>query len=216
MALGLHNALFAMTGTGLQQYIPKVYLSASGRESVQNVDLKEPWESRPCLKSCHDEEAAGFKTMNFLAGPCGLRVYPEPEGSHPQWNDFLRALNEAALKPALLKGTLLCNWTRGPFGSGAHQCRLADAALDLMEKKGDDPQYMGVMSEQIMRDRCLQEPPGISKDEWISICEHRIPKARGKAWFGIRDSFSILDTNWTVLSETVEHIATLEKMMKDA
>lgn len=214
MALGLHNSLYAMTGAGLDRFVPKDYLTAGGHRSVQNIQLSEDVDTRPMLKSCMDEEACGFKAMNFLAGPCGLRVYPEPEGSHPQWNDFLRAITEAQLKPTLLKATLLCNWTRGPFGSGTNQCRLADSASDLMSRKGTDVDYMAHMNELIMKDRGLTEFHGITPEEWIKICEKRIPKARGKAWFGICDSFSQLDRNWTILSETVTHIATLQRLLK--
>ena len=214
MALGLHNSLYAMTGAGLDRFVRKDYLTAGGLGSVQNIQLSEDVDTRPMLKSCMDEEACGFKAMNFLAGPCGLRVYPEPEGSHPQWNDFLRAITEAQLKPTLLKATLLCNWTRGPFGSGTNQCRLADAASDFMSRKGTDVDYMAHMNELIMKDRGLTEFHGITPEEWINICEKRIPKARGKAWFGICDSFSQLDRNWTILSETVTHIATLQRLLR--
>ena len=127
MAKGLHNALHTLTGRGLDRFQPSQALEAAGVSSVTNVEL-ERWAQRPFLKSTHDEEATGFKMMNFLAGPCGLRVLPEPEGSHPMWNDFLNCVNYAGLKPVLLKATLLCNWSRGPFSSGTHQGRLVDAA----------------------------------------------------------------------------------------
>ena len=135
MALGLRNCLLAMVGKGLQEYIPKDFVGIRGQKSL-DVALSVPWSDRPTLKSCMDEEAVGFKMMNFLAGPCGLRVYPEPEGSHPMWNNFLSAIDQSNLKAVLLKATLFVNWTRGPFGSGAHQCRLTDAAKHLMESKG--------------------------------------------------------------------------------
>ena len=127
LAKGLHQTFYALVGRGLEQFQPEVVLEANGIKSVTDITLKS-WSERPCMKSIHDEEATGFKMVNFLAGPCGLRVYPEPEGSHPMWNDFLRSIAEADLKPVLLKASLLCNWTRGPFGSGTHQCKLSDAA----------------------------------------------------------------------------------------
>ena len=102
MAKGLHNALHTLTGRGLDRFQPSQALEAAGVSSVTNVEL-ERWAQRPFLKSTHDEEATGFKMMNFLAGPCGLRVLPEPEGSHPMWNDFLNCVNYAGLKPVLLK-----------------------------------------------------------------------------------------------------------------
>lgn len=45
---------------------------------------------------------------------------------------------------------------------------------------------------------------------------NRIPKARGKAWFGICESFSQLNDNWTILMETVSHIQNLSNKLKVA
>ena len=213
IAQGLHNCLVCMTGQGLEKYIPQTTLTPHGLESVTGVSL-DPWDTRPCLKSVHDEEATGFKAINFLAGPCGLRVFAEPEGSHPCWNDWLRAVGEAKLKAILLKATLQCNWTRGPFASGTHQLRLADSAADLMQRQGDSEEYMSQMAELVALDKCMPNPEPISKEDWISVCQKRIPKARGKAWFGICDSFGMLDRGWTILSESVAHIQTLEKILK--
>ena len=46
MALGLHNSLYAMTGTGLDRFVPKDYLTAGGLGSVQNIQLSEDFERR--------------------------------------------------------------------------------------------------------------------------------------------------------------------------
>ena len=153
----MHCNLVSLTGRGLQQFTPEYQLDSTGRDSVQNVSLP-PWDQRPCLKSIHDEEASGFKMMNFLAGPCALRAFAEPEGSHPQWNDYLRSIDEAGLKQSLLKGTLLCNWTRGPFSSGTHHTKLVDAAKDLMNRRRDDERYMQAMAELTALDRLLADP----------------------------------------------------------
>lgn len=212
--MGLQVAFCALTGRGLEQFQPEKQLESTGRSSVVGVDL-QPWDSRGCFKSCHDEEAVGFRMVNFLAGPCGLRCYAEPESSHPCWNDFLNAINDAGLKPMLLKGTLLCNWTRGPFGSGVHQTRLSDAALDLMNRKGDDPEFMSQFSELTAADRCVLQCD-LTPDEWVQVCEKRIAKARGKAWFGIAESFAQLERNWSILSETVSHIQTLQKLLAES
>ena len=207
----------SLTGRGLQQFAPANHLDSTGLDSVQGV-LLPPWEERPCLKSIHDEEAAGFKMMNFLAGPCALRAFAEPEGSHPQWNDYLRSIDEAGLKQVLLKGTLPCNWTQGPFRSGTHHTRLVDAAKDLMNRKGDDPAYMKSMAELTAYDRLLVDPDQyvLTPDEWLEVCGKRIPKARGKAWFGISDSFAQLERNWNILSSTVGHIKTLQRLLKES
>ena len=154
--------------------------------------------------------------MNLLAGPCGLRTYPEPEGSHPQWNDFLRAVSEASLKGILLKGTLLCNWGRGPFGSGAHRKRLADAAEDLMERKASNMNWMYEMGQMLGNDRCLGQDCEITAEEWIRVCSKTITKARSKAWFGIRTSFTEMEANWTIFQETVEHTTKFAQLMKEA
>ena len=109
MIKGLRYCLHALTGNGLEQFIPDSVIPPG---TPINVQLKS-WSLRPCLKSIHDEESSRFRAMNFLAGPCGLRAYPELEGSHPQWNDYLRAIS------TLLKATLLVNeprtiWFRNP------------------------------------------------------------------------------------------------------
>lgn len=218
MALGLHCSFHALTGRGLEQFVPKISgpeRESLGRASVTGFDLP-PWDERPCAKSCHDEEAAGFKMMNFLAGPCQLRCYPEPEGSHPQWNDYLRSVDQAGLKPVLLKATLLCNWTRGPFSKGTHQTRLSDAATDLMNRKGHDDEFMNVLTEMTAVDRGFSPDSDfrLTPDEWLRVCSKRIPKARGKAWFGIAESFSQLERSWSILSETVRHIKTLHALLK--
>ena len=218
MALGLHCSFNALTGRGLEQFVPDTSgpeRESLGRASVTGFDLPS-WDERPCAKSCHDEEAAGFKMMNFLAGTCQLRCYPEPEGSHPQWNDYLRSVDQAGLKPVLLKATLLCNWTRGPFSKGTHQTRLADAATDLMNRKGNNEEFMNMFSEMTAVDRGLNPDSNffLTPDEWLHICSKRIPKARGKAWFGIADSFSQLERSWSILSETVSHIKTLQALLK--
>ena len=211
----MHCNLVSLTGKGLQQFTPEYQLDSTGRDSVQNVSLP-PWDQRPCLKSIHDEEASGFKMMNLLAGPCALRAFAEPEGSHPQWNDYLRSIDEAGLKQSLLKGTLLCNWTRGPFSSGTHHTKLVDAAKDLMNRKGDDQRYMQAMAELTALDRLLADPEQfvLRPEEWVDVCSKRIPKARGKAWFGISDSFAQLESNWTILSETARHIKALLRFLK--
>ena len=215
MAVGLNNAFFRLTGRGLAQFKPEKQLVAEGGKSVRGIDLA-PWAERCFFKSVHDEEATGFKMMNFLAGPCGLRTYPEPEGSHPQWNDFLRAISEASLKGILLKGTLLCNWGRGPFGSGAHRKRLADAAEDLMERKSQDMNWMSEMGQLLGQDRCLGQDYHINPEEWVRVYAKIIVKARSKAWFGIRTSFSEMESSWTIFRETVEHMTKFAQLMKEA
>ena len=70
-------------------------------------------------------------------------------------------------------------------------------------------------------DRCLEigegaRLPEITPNEWVQCCQKRIPKARGKAWFAIKDSFSMLDGSWTILSETISHVEVLEKVLKES
>ena len=213
MAMGLHNAFFALTGQGLSQFVPSVQLLAEGRKSVTGIDLP-PWKERNFVKSVMDEEATGFKAINFLAGPCGLRIYPEPEASHPMWNDFLRAVTESSLKGILLKGTLLCNWGRGPFGSHGHHQRLSGAATDLMERKCHDEQFMIQMSELLAKDRGMMEYDDvITADEWCAVCEKTIPKARTKAWFQIRASFTEMERSWTIFRVTVDHMGKFKALL---
>ena len=56
-----------------------------------------------------------------------LDGYNEPELSHPQYNGFKRAVNEAGLEGALLKGTLMSQYKHQPFMSMANAKNLKQA-----------------------------------------------------------------------------------------
>ncbi len=116
----------------------------------------------------------------------------------------------------LLKATLLVNWSRGPFGSGTHHAKLVEAAQDLMSRKGADNEFMSMMAELTASDREIEIPEDfqLTPQLWIEACEGRIPKARGKAWFGICESFSQLNDHWAILLETVSYVQHLSKKLK--
>ena len=95
--------------------------------------------------------------------------------------------------------------------------QISESEEDLMNRKSDKREYMALMSELTALDRCiLPEEMDLMPDEWIQVCTKRIPKARGKAWFAICESFSLLGDNWNILAETVAHIKQLEKFKKVA
>jgi hypothetical protein len=65
-----------------------------------------------------DEEAIGFKTLYGLLYHSHLRGVAEPEVLHSKWNDAKRALSQANLNGAALKGTLMSNLNHGYFLGG--------------------------------------------------------------------------------------------------
>ena len=75
---------------------------------------------------------------------------------------------------------------------------------------------MNMLTEMTAEDRgiCSDSNFLLTPDEWLHVCSKRIPKARGKAWFGIAESFTQLERSWSILSETVRHIKTLQSLLK--
>ena len=121
-----------------------------------------------------DEDAAGFKTANILPA-LNMNIFPEPETSHPKWNDWYLALDQSMLRASAMKGTLLCNWCDGPFGSGAHQNTLGDAAEIMMEKV--PASHRENAAPAVAFDRADGSDGFISADEWVAECQKRLEKA---------------------------------------
>ena len=90
--------------------------------------------------------------------------------------------------------------------------------VDLLNRKADDHAYMKKMSELVAADRRLEDSDSftLTPTDWKECCEKRIPKARTKNWFGMRESFGLLDANWSILFESVTHIKTLQGFLKAA
>ena len=95
-----------------------------------------------------DEAAPQVKGLSYLWDPeiVGLRGSSPPEGAHPRWNALNRRLDQHGLRGAVLKGTTIANWRKGPYMSGANEIsgqdalamRLRDYAdLDWLEKRAD-------------------------------------------------------------------------------
>ena len=81
------------------------------------------------LSKVPDEEGGQTKAWNFLfdcrAG--ATDGYNEPEMSHPKYNGFKRAVNEAGLEGPLMKGTLMSQYKHQPFMSLANAKNLKQA-----------------------------------------------------------------------------------------
>lgn len=121
-----------------------------------------------------DEETGGFKMANILPA-LNLNVVPEPETSHPKWNDWQLAVDDSGYRSAAMKGTLLANWGDGPFGSGANRSTLGDAAEILMEKAP------GSYRESLASKHAFDQGDGsdghLTAEEWVQICSAKIPRA---------------------------------------
>ena len=118
-----------------------------------------------------DEEACGFRAMNLLYGPMAVRGAPVPEYAHPAWNDTSRAFTSSGLKSAVLKGTLLCNFYRGPFHSGAHGYHLQEAATklaatisseELIQLSPDYAYDMRLDPDHLMTAQDIADAPGVA------------------------------------------------------
>ena len=102
-----------------------------------------------------------------------MNIMPDPETSHPKWNDWQLAVDQSLLRAALMKCTLIANWGDMPFGSGANQCTMSDAGKLLMQQAPEA--YLDSVSEQVMFDRNGLRL--IDRDEWVQVCGKKIPKA---------------------------------------
>ena len=110
-----------------------------------------------------DEEACGFRALNLLYGPMGVRGAPMPEFAHPLWGDTTRALSSAGLKPSVMKGTLLCNFYRRPFQSGTAGTNLQEAATLLAQTCSDE--FLADLSPAYARDMGLEEGYSMTRDD---------------------------------------------------
>ena len=94
-----------------------------------------------------------------------------PEHNHPKWNDYLRASASAGLTLATLKGTLLCNFGRGPFKSGRFGFTVARAAEQLMSSEMVDEEFLAHIAESIAYDMG-QTPEAfgtLSRDDFLNV-----------------------------------------------
>ena len=60
----------------------------------------------------------------------------EAEASHPQWNSFKRALNDAQLQESVLKLSIAANYSHGSFLSGDKWEKRREALAEYLENKG--------------------------------------------------------------------------------
>ena len=125
---GLAHALYQLTGKKLEDYQCPLGL---GEFSPWGQSLG-PLEKRPILTTLSDEEKCQFRALNLLYGVLKIRGMPQSDYAHRAWNDVTLALNRSGLKPAVLKGTLICTYYRGPYQSAAHAYDLQTAARKLM------------------------------------------------------------------------------------
>lgn len=125
---GLAHALFQTTGKKLEDF--RCPLSLGEFSSFkQKLD---PLASRPILVTLTDEERCQFRALNLLFGVLKIRGLPQSDYSHRAWNDVSLCLTRAGLKPAILKGTLLCSHYRGPYQSGKFGWDLQSVSRKLM------------------------------------------------------------------------------------
>ena len=60
---------------------------------------------------------------------------------------------------------------------------------------------------------CRLQPQGLKSGHLVTApCVFNRSQARTKAWFGIRESFNMLDSGWSILKETTNHISHLRAL----
>eukprot|EP00435_Cladocopium_sp_Y103_P032780 s324_g8.t1 len=95
----------------------------------------EPFLFFPALPGeAADEEAIGFKTLYALLYHTHLRGLADPEVLHSKWNDAKRALSQAGLVGASLKGTLMSNLNHGYFLGGKNHQRKQEVLESLAHR----------------------------------------------------------------------------------
>ena len=220
-------------------YTPKTSTKLSticskGRSLFQSNFKTQTVPAKVC-----DEEAVQHKALHFLFGVLKLRGVPEAECCHPLWGDYKRALDSSTMLGIALKATFLTNMLHGPFLSGAGFEDFKACAHDLMEKCSDTylaecsddicfdlglpgGSYTITREDWLESDIVRKRTPFVF---WL----HRpiflfflffftpsrsyapaLPKAKGKAWFGVMQSFTALQRGWTIYRETLRHALDLE------
>ena len=90
-----------------------------------------------------DEEKSQQKALWYCwnTSNIGLRGFHEPEACHPKWNGVKAAMRAASLEVAALKGTMMSNWSHGPYNSG--QLRMTgEEALRLKLRHQATPEWL--------------------------------------------------------------------------
>ena len=130
----LAHTLYQVTGTKLEDFRCQLGLS----EFSSWTQTLDPLQDRRILVTLTDEEKCQFRALNLLYGVLGIRGLPQADYSHRAWNDCSLALNNSGLKPAILKGTMLCGYYRGPYKSGKFGFDLQSVARKLMLTCSDE------------------------------------------------------------------------------
>jgi hypothetical protein len=121
-----------------------------------------------------DEEAVGFRALNLLFGPLGVRGFPQPESAHPKWGDFGRALESSGLNGSAMKCTIIANWGTGPFQSGKNHVTMTEAAENLMRLVSDE--WLSACSDRVAFDQGVLQCD-LTADSWMeSSCISRRQK----------------------------------------
>jgi hypothetical protein len=118
-----------------------------------------------------DEEAVQFRALNLLFGPLGVRGCPQPECSHPQWNDYCRAVESSGLNGTSMKCTIVANYGAGPYLEGKNLTTMRQGSEDLMSKVSG--KWLEEASESIAFDRGLPHCRATAED-WTDALNGRI------------------------------------------
>lgn len=144
---GLAHTLYQVTGAKLEDFRCPLGL---GEFSSWKHTL-DPLQDRRILVTLTDEEKCQFRALNLIYGVLGIRGLPQADYSHRAWNDCSLALSRSGIKPAVLKGTMLCNYYSGPYKSGKFGFDLQSVARKLLLTCSDE--YLAELSifEHIIR-----------------------------------------------------------------
>ena len=130
----LAHTLYQLTGSKLEDFRCPLGL---GEFSSWEQHL-DPLCDRRILVTVTDEEKCQFRALNLIYGVLRIRGMPQSDYAHRSWNDCSLALQKCGLKPAVLKGTLMCNFYKGHYKSGKWGHDLQSAARKLVLSCSDD------------------------------------------------------------------------------
>ena len=131
-----------------------------------------------CVCVCaqvEDEESSQTKAWRYLFSRLRIRGDLEAEASHPQWNSFKRALNDAQLQESVLKLSIAANYSHGSFLSGDNgrnaaklwrntlRTRVSSILMTLQGSLAMKPMMVGSDTPSLMRRRCSNLQPSAAE-----------------------------------------------------
>ena len=158
-----------------------------------------------------DEESSQAKAFHFLFSHVGCRGLTQPEISHPKWNAFKRALSTTSLDYDVLRLTICCNYSHGPWGAGDRLVMKQEMLAAFLQRQPKE--YFADMAQEIFRDQGSDSAPSDEDAAFLiedfmssEALNNRGAFVKNKQWFGMLDSIQTLLQNWTLQREAATAI----------